>query len=146
MERYITKPKKLLFVLLLLIGVGAVSVIFCLKHTRSNERGVIFVSYEELLQKIDSEENFLLIISRKECRQCKAVKRDFAKAHFDFGKKVYCIEYSERNRKNLVPKLQKRFKNIEYVPYVTEIKNGVQTRYYQNFKKFDDIKKWYSRN
>ena len=130
----------------LLVVLGVISVAFTFRNPKAYKREVIFVSYKELLSKIDSKDSFLLLISRKECMQCKAVKSDFSKSKFDFGKQVYCMEYSEKDREVIVPKLQKKFKNIECVPYVTEIKNGKQTRYYQNFRKFNDIKNWYIQN
>ena len=71
--------KKLLYVIIVsLVGVIAIlTVPYMFKKTASN--GVVYIGYEELLEKLEGEESFLLIISREDCPDCRVLKEDIEK-------------------------------------------------------------------
>lgn len=120
--------KKLLYVIIVsLVGVIAIlTVPYMFKKTAFN--GVVYIGYEELLEKLEDEESFLLIISREDCPDCRVLKEDIEN-NKNTKYKYYIFEYEIGHGENAGTELESIFPEFVLVPYVCFVRDGDVTKY-----------------
>lgn len=120
--------KKLLYVIIVsLVGVIAIlTVPYMFKKTASN--GVVYIGYEELLEKLEGEESFLLIISREDCPDCRVLKEDIEN-NKNTKYKYDIFEYQIGHGENAGTELESIFPEFVLVPYVCFVRDGDVTKY-----------------
>ena len=121
--------KKLLYVIIVsLVGVIAIlTVPYMFKKTASN--GVVYIGYEELREKLEGEESFLLIISREGCPDCRVLKEDIENNNKNSKYKYYIFEYEIGHGENVGTELESIFPEFVLVPYVCFVRDGDVIKY-----------------
>lgn len=115
------KIKKRNISLCILIIVLVVSVIYLFKSPKIYYSTI---EYDELLTKIKSKDDFILVIGRNDCPYCDDLINNIQK---DIDSKKMYVSYLEikPNNKELKDGLIKQFGDFEYVPHVIYFKNGI---------------------
>ena len=91
--------------------------------------GVVYIGYEELREKLESEESFLLIISREDCPDCRVLKEDIENNNKNTKYKYDIFEYEIGHGENAGTELESIFPEFVLVPYVCFVRDGDVTQY-----------------
>ena len=127
MEKWLLIKKLLYVIIVSLVGVIAIlTVPYMFKKTASN--GVVYIGYEELLEKLEGEESFLLIISREDCPDCRVLKEDIEN-NKNTKYKYDIFEYEIGHGENAGTELESIFPEFVLVPYVCFVRDGDVTKY-----------------
>ena len=118
---------KLYVIIVSLVGVIAIlTVPYMFKKTASN--GVVYIGYEELLEKLEGEESFLLIIAGKTVPDCRVLKEDIEN-NKNTKYKYDIFEYEIGHGENAGTELESIFPEFVLVPYVCFVRDGDVTKY-----------------
>ncbi len=91
------KAKKILIpVIIIAILVGTIFVFI-----NNNKNNLISLSYEEITEKIDNKESFVLVISRTNCSHCANYKPKLKKVANKYNIKIYYIDTDELDEETL---------------------------------------------
>lgn len=112
------------------------------------ETNINELSTDEFIEKINNKDDFVLLVTKEECPYCESLLEEIQNNSNDKFGIIWKLEINSTNREKLLPVLYNTVKDLEYVPYVGVIKEGIEYKNssnaniskYENFKKFfDDI-------
>lgn len=116
------------------IIIGIISLVFfgivmynVINKTQSN---VMFINFEEIQTKLDKGDDFNLIISKEGCSYCDSLKEGLSSTatSMNIGK-IYIFDYKKDESKDIVPKLNDIFPDLDFVPYICHVENGKIEKY-----------------
>lgn len=87
------------------------------------------IQYDELLEKIEQREEFVLLISKDGCPDCDKLKEEIHKEHTS-ERAMYIFEYDKNRTETLISELEAIFPNFVAVPYLCYVNDGVPEAYY----------------
>lgn len=100
------KIKKILIICLIIaILVGAFYLL--INSSDNNKNNLIKLSYDEIINKIDNKESFVLVISRTNCSHCANYKPKLKEVAGKYNIKIYYIDTDELDKETLTKFTQK---------------------------------------
>lgn len=92
--------KKKFLVIFSIILVVAITVILICNNLYFDNRNFIKLSYDEILEKVNSKEDFVLCVSASECTHCKSYKPKLKKISKDYDIKIYYTDIDKFDEKD----------------------------------------------
>lgn len=87
---------------------------------------LVQIKYAELIEKVENEEDFILIVSRSTCSHCEEYKPKVSAIAHDNNIKVYYIDFDLENKKNQ-EKFLDEFNQTGETPITVFFKGGKET-------------------
>lgn len=113
------KTKKILIYSIIIVILLGITFVF-LNNNKSN---LIKLSYEEIIEKVNSKDSFVLVISRTNCSHCANYKPKLKKVSNKYDIKIYYIDTDELD-KNTLDNFSKQFSFDGSTPTTLFIKDG----------------------
>lgn len=92
------KKKKNIFLLIFIVLIVLIILIFGIILLNKN-KNFLELSYEEILEKIDNKDSFILCVSRKNCSHCQDYKPKLNDISKKYDVKVYYIDIDSFSKK-----------------------------------------------
>jgi len=113
------KKNKIIIIVIMLIAILTVTILLI----TANQSNLIELNYDEIIEKIDNKESFVLCISRIDCVHCQSYKPKLKQIANDYDITIYYI-----NTDNVKKEKYEEFKNKlnfdESTPVTIFIKDG----------------------
>lgn len=91
------KNKKTIILLSVILIIVVVSIIYYISIKNSN---LIKISYNEVIEKVNNKENFVLCVSASECIHCKEYKPKLKKIANEYDIEIYYVNVDEFTDEN----------------------------------------------
>jgi len=89
--------KKFLIGFIIFIFVCLVGIVLVSSINSPKDGNLIEVSYEEIVNKVDNEDSFVLVISQSTCSHCATYRPKLKNIARDYGIDIYYIDYDTEN-------------------------------------------------
>ena len=107
-----------------LILLMVIIVILIVNYTNTPKKGeLIQVNYKEVLQKVDNNDTFVLIVSQSTCSHCATYKPKIKEIAEEHGLDIYYIDYDKESKKDS-EKFLEEFHLSGATPITLFFKNG----------------------
>ena len=113
--------KKIIIGLIIFICLISVVVIMSGNYNKNGE--LIEVSYDDIMEKVDNKDSFILVISQSTCSHCATYKPKLKNISRNYGIDIYYINYDFED-KSVQNKFLDKFKLSGATPTTIFIKDG----------------------
>lgn len=117
------KSKNLLFGLIILIFICLIIILIFNKDNHAKNGSLVKLSYQEVLDKVENEDDFILAVSQSTCSHCATYRPKLQEIAKDYGIDIFYIDYDTESTKNQ-DKFLKEFDLSGATPTTLFIKNG----------------------
>ena len=94
--------KKILIVFIIFVIVGGLCLLVIDAKGNNNSGDLVELNYVEINNKIDNEEDFILVVSQSTCSHCATYRPKVKKIASEYGINVYYIDYDKEASGNQV--------------------------------------------
>lgn len=127
------------FLYMVIVFILLIACMFTYKWILVSNNNYTLIEYDQMIEKINNDDSFFLIISREECTYCKTLKNEITNMKRN-SPEILIYEYKKTASNDIVPKLNEILPEFKLVPYICYVKNGEINKYNGKL----DIKKIYN--
>lgn len=115
---------KLIFISIVILSVFFIKIY----HSNSYKQYLISISLEEIQEKIDNKDSFVLLVGKEDCPACNELYPKIQNDILDKKETIFFYEINSTNRELDLDSLLNLFPDLQFVPYASYIKDGIEVK------------------